>query len=47
VRVVRVSLLAPGQDEVWFVLRVSVSQPDTAEVGFGPAADGVVRIILV
>jgi hypothetical protein len=47
VRVDRVSLLVPGQDEVWFVLRVSVSQPDAAEVGFGPAAVGVVRITLV
>jgi hypothetical protein len=47
VRVDRVSLLEPGQDEVWFVLRVSVSQPDAAEVGLGPAAVGVVRITLV
>jgi hypothetical protein len=47
VRVDRVSLLVPGQDEVWFVLRVSVSQPDAAEVGFCPAAVGFVRITLI
>jgi hypothetical protein len=34
VRVDRVSLLVPGQDEVCFLLRVSASQPDAAEVGF-------------
>jgi hypothetical protein len=47
VSVDRVSLLVRGQDEVWFVLRVSVSQPDAAEVEFGPAAVGIVGITLI
>jgi hypothetical protein len=46
VRIDRASILVTGQDEVYFVLRVSLSQPDAAEVGFGPPAVGVVRITL-
>jgi hypothetical protein len=46
-RVNRVPVLETGQDEVYFLLMVSVLQPFKIEVGVLPPAVGVVSIILI